>query len=141
MFVIGSGNVQLVDQGDGATLMKYEGELQIGGKLAGVGQRLMDSVSKSIIRQGLESMDKALQARMAPEPEVVVEPEPKPAPARAYQPPSEAQFAATVAKDVVEDLVADIFSPESQSAWVAAAIAIIGVVIGFWLGRIRAGRR
>ncbi len=61
-FARGSGRIQLIDRGDDTTLMKYEGELQIGGKLAGVGQRLMDSASKSIVRQGLESMNAALQA-------------------------------------------------------------------------------
>jgi len=125
-FVKGTGAVQLVDRGDGTTLMKYEGELQVGGKLAGVGQRLMDSASKSIIRQGLESMNQALQARMAGEEEgEPVE----------YTPPSETEFAAAVAKDVVKDLAADIFAPEYQTAWMAAAVAIIAMVIGFWLGR------
>ncbi len=41
-FAKGTGAVQLMDQGDGTTLMKYEGDLQIGGKIAGVGQRLIE---------------------------------------------------------------------------------------------------
>ena len=63
-FVTASGDVQLVDQGDGTTLMKYEGGFQVGGKLVSVGQRLIDSVSKRMLRQGLDTMNKALQERM-----------------------------------------------------------------------------
>jgi len=63
-FVKASGDVQLVDQGDGTTLMKYEGGFQVGGKLVSVGQRLVDSVSKKMLRQGLDTLNKALQERM-----------------------------------------------------------------------------
>ncbi len=142
-FVRGTGQMQLTDQGDGTTLMKYEGELQIGGRLAGVGQRLMDSVSKSIIRQGLESMNALLRARLSPEPQVDADEkvEAQAAPAAPFTPPSEVEFAAGVAKDVVKDLAADIFSPDNQTAWLAAAIALIGVVVGFCLGRVGTRRR
>ncbi len=140
-FVKGSGNVLLSEVGEGATLMKYDGELQVGGKLAGVGQRLLDSVGKSIIRQGLESMDQQLHARLAPEPEPALRAageEPVPAaapPPQPVRPPSELEFAATVAKDVVRDYAADIFSPENQATWLAVAAALMGVIVGFWLGR------
>lgn len=136
----GSGDVQLIDQGDGTTLMTYEGELQIGGKLAGVGQRLIESVSKSMVRQGLESLNKALQVRLGGEVEetedVVVRVQEV-----EYRPPSEVEFAAVVARDVVADIAAEIFSPEYRTAWMAAAVAIVGVLIGFWLGRRSAKRR
>lgn len=137
-FAEGIGSVLLVDQGDNTTLLKYQGELQIGGKLAGVGQRLMDSVSKSIIRQGLDSMNQALKTHLAPEPEPKApegEPEPAPAAQKTYQPPSETQFAASVAKDVVKDLTSDLFSPENQSIWATGLVALIAVIVGFWLGR------
>ena len=60
----GTGDVQLIDQGDGTTLMKYEGGFQVGGKLVSVGQRLIDSVSKRMLRQGLDTLNKALQERV-----------------------------------------------------------------------------
>jgi carbon monoxide dehydrogenase subunit G len=138
-FVKGSGNVLLSEVDEDTTLMRYDGELQVGGKLAGVGQRLLDSVGKSIIRQ---SMDQQLHARLAPEPEPALRAareEAAPAaaapPLQPARPPSELEFAATVAKDVVKDYAADIFSPENQATWLAVAAALIGVVIGFWLGR------
>jgi carbon monoxide dehydrogenase subunit G len=61
-FFNGSGTVDLIEQDDG-TLMKYDGEIQIGGKLASVGQRLIDMTSKSMIKQGLKAMDSKLEER------------------------------------------------------------------------------
>lgn len=59
-FLKGSGDVELIDQGDNKTLMTYEGEVQIGGRVASVGQRLFDSVSKSMIKQGLDQLNQSL---------------------------------------------------------------------------------
>ena len=106
------------------TLMKYEGELQVGGKLAGVGQRMIETVSKSMTRQGLESLNAALQARMTGEAE---------GPEIEYTPPSETEFAASVAKD----LAAEIFSPAYQSVWITVAVALIAFMVGFSLGKKR----
>jgi len=114
-FAKGTGHVQLVDQGDGTTLMKYEGEVQIGGKIASVGQRLMDTASKSMIRQGLETLNKALEARVAKsESQEEVE----------YNPPSEAEFAAAVAKDMAGEVLSS-----SQVVWIAVAVVIVIVAV------------
>lgn len=135
-FARGTGDVKLVDQGDGTTLMTYDGELQVGGKLAGVGQRLVGSVSRSMVRQGLESLNKLLQVRVAGEVEgeEVDEWPDRALPetlAERFRPPSEAEFAAAILKD----MAAQIFSPEYQTTWIAVIAAIMGVVAGFWLGR------
>ena len=63
-FVNGEGHVQLEASG-ADTLMHYTGDVQVGGKIAGVGQRLIDSTAKSIIRQGLAALDGQIQARVA----------------------------------------------------------------------------
>jgi carbon monoxide dehydrogenase subunit G len=125
-FATGTGDVQLIDQGDGTTLMKYVGDVQIGGKLASVGQRMVETVSKSMTRQGLETLNKALQARKKGElqgEEV------------AYTPPSEAEFAVSVAKD----LAGEIFAPENRTLWMVVGVAILSLAMGYLLGR-RAGR-
>ena len=122
----GTGQVQLVDQGDGTTLMRYAGELQVGGKMAGVGQRMIETVGKSMTRQGLESLNKALQARATAE----VEGE-----AVEYVPPSETEFATAVAKDMAADMAAKIFAPEYQIQWMMVAVAIVALVVGFWFGK------
>ena len=137
-FAKGRGSIRLDDRADGTTLMNYEGELQIGGRLASVGQRLLDSVSKSIIRQGLDSMNALLQARLSPEPqrdETLTEQRADEPAAVDYQPPSEAQFAASVARDILKDLAGDLFAPENQTAWMIAVVALVAVVVGFLLGR------
>ncbi len=63
-FFKGSGTVHLSEQDDG-TLMKYEGDIQIGGKLASIGQRLIDVTSKTMINQGMKGLDAALEASKA----------------------------------------------------------------------------
>lgn len=97
-FLNGEGDVSLSDSEDG-TLMNYSGEAQVGGKIAGVGQRLVDSSAKSITRQGLEAIDKLIQARVdGADLEV----------AAAAAAPSTAAIAATVARDVTTDAVGDM---------------------------------
>jgi hypothetical protein len=117
-FIKGTGHVHLIDQGDDATLMNYEGDLQVGGRLASVGQRLIDTVSKSIIRQGLESLNQALQARVAANSEGQEED------GTEYKPPSEAEFAAAVAKDVA----GQILSP-SRIIWIAIAVVVVVAIL------------
>lgn len=118
-FVKGSGDVNLVDQGDDTTLMKYEGKLQIGGRLASVGQRLLDTTSKSIIRQGLDALNNALAARMAAK-SAGEEVE--------YTAPSESQFAASVAKDMAGEMLTP-----ARIIWIGVAaivtIAILAAII------------
>jgi carbon monoxide dehydrogenase subunit G len=127
-FANGTGRVRLIEQEDGTTLMEYEGDVQVGGRLASVGQRLIESVSKSMTHQGLESLNQALQARRTAEVEGrEVE----------YAPPSETQFAAAVARD----LAIEVFSPANRAAWMVVAIAALAAAVGFWLGRRSAERR
>ena len=93
-FVNGVGNIKFKEQEDGTTLMEYEGEVNIGGALASVGQRMIDSVAKSMIRTGFETLDKALAARLATKVTGAEEVE--------FKAPTEAQFAKEVAKDMVK---------------------------------------
>ena len=64
-FVEASGDVKLAQQEDGRTLMEYEGEFKVGGRLISVGQRLLDSVSKKILKQGLDTLNEELKNRVA----------------------------------------------------------------------------
>jgi carbon monoxide dehydrogenase subunit G len=117
----GSGDCKLIEQGN-QTLMTYEGELQVGGTIANVGQRLIETVANSMTKQALDSLNRSLQARLAGEEEgVEVE----------YQAPSEMQFAAGVAKD----MAAQYFTPEYKNMWITIGIAIAAMTIGFILGR------
>lgn len=62
-FSRGKAEVTLRDEG-GRTAMHYQADLQVGGKIAAVGQRLLDSVSKLLLRQGLEAMSAELERRL-----------------------------------------------------------------------------
>ncbi len=138
-FVRGTGNVVLSEVDENVTLIRYDGELHIGGKLAGVGQRLLDTVGKSIIRQGLEAMDQQLQARTAPISALASSQGQGAPPAADSIPPgatrSQVDFALSVARDVIKEGAAEVFSAENRTTWLAVTATIIGVVIGFWLGR------
>jgi carbon monoxide dehydrogenase subunit G len=130
-FVKASGNIKLTGQGD-QTHMVYEGDAQVGGRIASVGQRLMDTSAKAIIRQTLEALNDYLKvqaatqavARAANAPEEAVAAAVAKAPVPEYVPPSQAQLAANVAKDVANDLI-----PAKYRPLLIAAAAIIVVLI------------
>lgn len=116
-FVKATGGLKLTPQGD-KTHMAYEGSAQVGGRIASVGQRLMDTSAKSIIRQSLEGLNDYLKVQVAQRAamaavEEVVEGEvmgeetavPTPTPVPAYKPPSQTQVAVNVAKDVANDII------------------------------------
>jgi carbon monoxide dehydrogenase subunit G len=60
-FVKGVGDVKLVSLGPSSTSVQYNGEIQIGGKVASVGQRLFDTVSKGMIEQGFKKLNGTLR--------------------------------------------------------------------------------
>jgi carbon monoxide dehydrogenase subunit G len=61
-FVSGAATVHLEPTATGSR-MRYGAELQVGGTIAAVGQRLLDSVSKAMSAQALKDLTKALHAR------------------------------------------------------------------------------
>jgi hypothetical protein len=63
-FTRGNATVNL-DEVDGGTKMRYHADLSVGGKVAGVGQRLLDQVAKMLTKQGLDALNKELEARLA----------------------------------------------------------------------------
>jgi carbon monoxide dehydrogenase subunit G len=120
-FAKGTGKVRLLEHEGERTLMEYEGEMQVGGKIASVGQRLIDTAGRSMIGQGLDSLNNALEARMRAEAEgVEVE----------YVPPSEAEFAAAVAKDVAREML-----PPAQSIGIILAVVVGVLILAILLGR------
>jgi carbon monoxide dehydrogenase subunit G len=54
-FVKGEGRVSLSDEGAG-TVLSYEGDLQVGGLIAGVGQRLLSGITDKMTRDFFESL-------------------------------------------------------------------------------------
>jgi uncharacterized protein len=141
-FVKANGQLQL-EARDGQTFMAYDGQAQVGGRIASVGQRLVDSAARSIIRQSLEVLNEYLKVEAAKQ-----APPPAPAPAPAatetsspsaqpsapaaaagqeYKPPSQTALAFNVARDVFNDLV-----PAKYQPWLIGAVIVVIVLI-IWL--------
>ena len=129
-FVKAEGSLKLTGQGD-KTHMVYEGSAQVGGRIASVGQRLMDSSAKSIIRQSLEGLNEYLKVQAAAqqvtdtvEGEMVETAVSTPAPAPAYKPPSQTEVAMNVAKDVASDII-----PRQYWPYVIGLVVLLIIIL------------
>ena len=60
-FVRGDGNVSLAPEGDN-TRLSYQVDAQVGGAVAGVGQRVMGGISKMMVGQFFSKLEKELDA-------------------------------------------------------------------------------
>jgi carbon monoxide dehydrogenase subunit G len=154
-FLNGEGTLKLSENEEG-TLLTYSGDVQIGGRIATVGQRLVDSTARSIIRQGLKALDEQLaNGSPALEPEGVNVEEATPnepgtvvdnsvdanrsatstsRAASAAEPPSPAmgKIALDVVKDVAQDLASDLVPREKQPqvfSFILGALAMLAFVV------------
>jgi carbon monoxide dehydrogenase subunit G len=94
-FVKATAHVVLAAEGD-STRVRYDTDAQVGGKIASVGQRLLEASARAIVAQSLEGLHANIKlraaayreaaARQAPEP--VAPPPPAPEPAAATEPAS-----------------------------------------------------
>lgn len=164
-FVAGEGVLELADH-DGGTLLRYGGDVNVGGRIAGVGQRLIESTARSVTRQGLSALDQMIQARLSPTPaapggEVVAtngaatgSPEsaeaasaaaraPAPAPPTADQPAGQPSVQASmgsvagqVVKDVARDLLADYVPPDKQERVVFFGLGALAMLLFVVLVRL-----
>lgn len=128
-FMNGEGDLRLADAG-GSTVLTYDLDAQVGGRLAGVGQRLIESSAKSISRQGLEGLARELAA-MPPVQSENAEPSPVAVPVVPVPPPAQptqAQIAARVASDVARDMV-----PPERRPWLIAGLLLVLIAVVFGL--------
>ena len=66
-FTKGTATIELAKINDPpgpVTVMSYTSDVQVGGRIAAVGQRLLESVSKMMTRQALDALNKELMARL-----------------------------------------------------------------------------
>lgn len=54
-FVQGDGRIELHEQGS-TTVIRYAGEIQVGGMIAAVGQRLLESAARMVINQFFQNL-------------------------------------------------------------------------------------
>lgn len=66
-FVRGSATIDLADD-PGGTAMSYSSDVLVGGRIAGVGQRLIESVSRMMMRQALDALNAELRRRLGSQP-------------------------------------------------------------------------
>jgi uncharacterized protein len=64
-FMRGAGTLDLVAKGTSQTVVTYGGDIQIGGPLVQVGQRMIDSAAKMMIGQFFAAADAELKAEAA----------------------------------------------------------------------------
>jgi len=56
--VKGAGWIRLTEEQPGTTILHYNGDLQVGGMIASVGQRLIEGTIKLLVNQGLRELAK-----------------------------------------------------------------------------------
>jgi carbon monoxide dehydrogenase subunit G len=118
-FMNGEGDLKLTDAGPSTTLT-YDIDAQVGGRVAAVGQRLLESSAKSITKQGLEGLAREIAA-MGDSEAATAPTAPTPPPAQLTQ----TELAARVASDVARDLV-----PPERRPWViGGALLALAVII------------
>ena len=61
--VSGAGTIRL-EAKNGGTVMHYAGDAKIGGKIAAIGQRLLDVAARQIAKQALKKLSKQVEARL-----------------------------------------------------------------------------
>lgn len=63
-FTRGIARIELEEQTGPVTVLRYNSDVQIGGTIAAVGQRLLESVGKMMTKQALDALNTELQARI-----------------------------------------------------------------------------
>lgn len=63
-FVDGKGDLRLEEEAADRTRLIYEIDAKVGGRIASVGQRLLDSTTRVISRQAMEGLEKQVRARV-----------------------------------------------------------------------------
>lgn len=134
-FMKGTGEVRLEDHGV-STVMQYSGEAQVGGRIASVGQRLLDSSAKAITRQSLDGLHEQIKARVQTEASSVADMAlaSEPASTVVTSAPSETEFALGIAKHLVDDLVPTPQRPKL----IAAGVGLVALLffINWWMNAI-----
>jgi uncharacterized protein len=134
-FVKATASVALDAAEGGRTKLTYEADASVGGKVATVGQRLIEASAKAIIKQSLEGLHEIVKSRAAAaapvtppseeaRPQVVARSIPAPVPV------DQTKFAAAVAKEVGKSLAPRI------AMYVALALVVF-LAIRFLVGAMK----
>ncbi len=148
-FASGEAKVRLVEE-NGGTVLQYECDAKVGGKLAQIGSRLIDSTAKKLAKQFFDSLAEKLGG--GEEPEAAAEaaqeaaptesaPRPDPAPASPAPEPSASPADAPAESAPAADAGPPL-PPATQrkglptAAWAAAVVVVAVVLILVFTGVI-----
>ena len=155
-FASGEAKVSLLEE-DGATVVQYDVDAKVGGKLAQIGSRLIDSTAKKLAKQFFDSLaetlgggeepEAAAQAAQEAAPPEPAQPEPPPEPTAPPGPaPTPPEPAASPADAPPEDAPAPDAGPPlppatqrkglPTAAWAAAVVVVAVVLILVFTGVI-----
>jgi carbon monoxide dehydrogenase subunit G len=134
-FVKANAKVKLTPDA-GQTRIDYGADITVGGKIASVGQRLIEASARAIVKQSLEGLNERLKAMAPPPPPApllapgavpvgapVAHVEPPPPPPPMPAPPTQAEFAARVAREVTRELF-----PARKVALILIALLVLFVI-------------
>lgn len=116
-FVKATTRVTLESDGAG-TRMRYDGDAKVGGRVASVGQRLLDASAKAIIKQSLQGLNGVIVSRAAGGDD-------SPEPAAPLPQMSQATLAAGVVKEVTKELIPG----PVRVALVVGTVAVVILVV------------
>ena len=122
--------IELVDNGDGTTTLTYSADAVVGGPVAGVGQRMITGVAKRMAAQFFSAVDDELAGRTV----VPIESAPSAAAAVTEASPAEAPRVFTGRAATAPAAELDIRAV-ALGAVGGAALSLIGVAVGYVLGR------
>lgn len=132
-FMDGEGTVRLEETEDGC-IMHYSGTAQVGGRLAQVGQRLMDSSARAITKQSLDNLAQQVAAREQASATNGESESSATAPPPAPGAPSQTEFALGVAREMVSEYI-----PADQQerllrggAMILVSYLVLRILAGWW---------
>jgi len=112
-FIEGKGEIRLETE-DNSTILHYTIDAQVGGLVAGVGQRLLESSARSIARQSLEQLHQLVTIQHKSESSGI--------PSQGVESPSESQLAA-------QDFLRSISLRERRILSLLAIITILAILL------------
>ncbi|MCP4363671.1 MAG: carbon monoxide dehydrogenase subunit G [Chloroflexi bacterium] len=126
-----TGSLTLTETGD-KTNLEYSGDAKIGGRIASVGQRLLDTSAKVIVRQSLDMLNEYINVKVAAQKAIQeggTSEEITAAIAKAdipqFVPPSQAKLATDLAKNVAGELIPAKYRP----ALIGLAVVIVILIL------------
>ena len=60
----GTATIELDEKSAAETVLRYDSNIQVGGKIAAVGQRLLEQVGRMMSKQALEALEREMNARL-----------------------------------------------------------------------------